>query len=260
MSTNCLVTKLKATVNDFNLHYIDEVRVHSYAGSTETLARKIYLQLEANSTIKTDGTHVFYYKDNSTPLTSYTTTQEDRKNGFFIMTTNEDYDIVIRPRTEIFILNLPTHCGIEADKVEYMSKIYTISVGWKATGITKSLPSTIYSYSCLRSKAGLDLHSIKDIPFTKLDFLDLQYSQSFGTLDDLVNIVATNPFKQSIILEGLINVTGDLEDFASKVAQAGRTNKLTMFVVLTGITKPSDIINRCGITFDGEGGYTITAE
>lgn len=257
MDTNCLVTKLKTTVNDFNLHYIDEVRVHSYAGSTENSARKIGLQVEDNSTIKTDGTHVFYYKDNSTPLTTYTTTQEDRNNGFFIITTNEDYDIIIRPRTEILLLNLSTHCGIEVDRVDYMSKIYNVAVGWKATGITKSLPSTISEYTCRNNKAGLDLHSIKDIPFTHFNHLDLQYSQSFGTLDDLVNIVVTNPFTRSIILEGLINVTGDLEDFASKVAQAGRTNTLTMYVGSSSITKPSNINNGCIITFDGERGYII---
>ena len=258
MSTNCLVTKLKATVNDFNLPYIDEVRVHSYAGSAETLARKINLQLGANSIIKTDGTHVFYYKDNSTPLTSYTTTQADSDNGFFIKTTNEDYDIIIRPRTGIMVLTLPTHCGIEADKVEYMSKIYSINVGGKATGITKSLPSTIFSYSCTNNKAGLDLHSIKDIPFTRLNFLDLQYSQSFGTLDDLVNIFATNPLGDYVALEGNINITGDIEDFANKLARAGRTNKLIMYIGYSGITKPSNIVNLCTITFNGEGGYTIS--
>lgn len=216
---NCLVTKLKASVDNDNLPKLGvlTLNVEATAGANSDAA-KVGFNCLSPITVKPVGGHIWLKRSDYGDETKWT-----------------DQEITINPRSGYVPGNASTsvtyvYCENKNFKLEVSSK-YDISIVFTNTGgflnksnvqINTADLKFLPLVCCYLGYANNTFGDVKDIPMDNLQELNLVWQNNIvGNLSDITSI--------NLEYLGLYNsgVRGSIEDFVSAQCDAGRTSVLS---------------------------------
>lgn len=262
---NCLVTKLKGSVQNSDLDVLGLIKVHYKASTTPNTNNRFLgiglLQGTPGKVTIVGGN--FVQSDLTTVIgteINFNTSVGNEYQELYI--SNNECDIYI-PKYGIYFLVMCNDNFVTQDTMPTIKDWSWLKYGATFTGnfyglcdehldlsvLSRHNPTSI----CTRTLCSGHLSDLA--PCTNLIFLQLMnvndaYDGNIAALGNIMNLAF-------VILGG--NISGTIEGFAGAQIAAGRTtgNVQFSFVVTRNITYEGNPVSACNIKFSG-GSYTVT--
>ena len=219
---NCLVTKLKGSVNDESLRRLGEMKLHVDSVSNSVI---FSLNLDADVTIRIVGNGYFVSNDNTNLGKTIATKNYDNKD---IKANGSNFDVFISNKDTIKGIYL-TNVVFDLSELAYCTSL-TVFVDWNTPSI---LTGDISIFKNLKNLINIHIEGSKQITgqlsdiagMTNLTTLSLPSPNITGQLSDIAGM--TNLTTLSLPSP---NITGQLSDIA------GLTNLTTLYLSSPNIT------------------------
>jgi hypothetical protein len=243
MANNCLITKLKTEIDNFNLPYLDEIRFH-FTKSSDNTGYKVKIYVKENATILTDDNHTFTVEGQSYREYTVQGLQHVTFEG-----QNDTYDVIVRSKDVLENIAVDNseyhatkHWTFDISRLQYCSSFNTLSiVGVSFSEELKVLPTSAYNFDITRTdlQCDLDQLDLNGVNNQMIRFIIDSDSNCKGNIVNLATVLATT--ENTTINFTSTNVYGDIEEFAEALVNAGHTSyAVTVWYGGSKITVPDE--------------------